>query len=172
MISNKSFKILTEADGIVLSTPTYAAAPSAMIKNLIDRLGMFEYMTASTFSGKYVVTMATAKSFGAKKAASYLANITLGGIFGKAYVTGILGVILRGGKGASGHPDYMNKARKLGMKMVNDYEYGKKYPMQNFVARYINDHLMKPLITKGVIDYKEKEMRGVYQNLKERGLIK
>ena len=30
-------KLLSEADGIILSSPTYGAAPSAMIKNLFDR---------------------------------------------------------------------------------------------------------------------------------------
>lgn len=164
-------KMLQEAHGIILSSPTYAAAPNAMMKNLFDRLGLFEYMTSSVFGGKYIAAISTAKSFGAKNTVAYLASIPLSGVFKKAFISGTLGVILRGGKQADEFPDYMRRAYLLGRKLVTDYERGKTYPFQNLFARLENDIVMKPLITKGIIQYKETNMRGVYEHLKERGVI-
>lgn len=158
-------KMMQEANGLILSTPTYAAAPCARMKNLIDRLGLFEYMTSSVFGGKYIAAISTAKSFGAKKTVEYLASVPLGGIFKKACVSGTLGVILRGGKKAIEFPDYMRKAHALGVRLVEDYQ------LQNLFPRFFNDIVMKPLITKGIVQYKDSDMRGVYRNLKERGII-
>ncbi len=164
-------KTLEEANGIILSSPTYAGAPCARMKNLFDRLGLFEYMTSSVFGGKYIAAIATAKSFGAKETVAYLASMPSGGVFEKAYLSGTLGVILRGGKRADEFPDYMRQARRLGARLVEDYERGKMYPFQNLPARLVNDIITKPLIAKGIAQYKDADMRGVYGNLKERGMI-
>ncbi len=51
--------MLAGADGIVLSTPVFAAAPCARMKNFIDRLGLFEYMTGTIYGGKYFAAIAT-----------------------------------------------------------------------------------------------------------------
>ena len=64
--------LLSEADGIILSSPTYGAEMSARIKNLFDRLGQYAFLT-SELGGKYVVGIATAGSFGAAKVARQLA---------------------------------------------------------------------------------------------------
>jgi multimeric flavodoxin WrbA len=64
--------MLNEADGLILCSPTYAKAPCARMKNLMDRLGMFAWM-ASTFGGTYVAAIATAGSFGAASTAKQLA---------------------------------------------------------------------------------------------------
>lgn len=164
-------KLLIEADGIILSSPTFAAAPNAMMKNFIDRLGLFEYMTSSVFGGKYIAAISTAKSFGAKKTVKYLASIPSGGVFKKAYISGQLGVILRGGKKASDFPEYLQRASLLGRRLVKDYENGKTHPFQNFFSRQFNDIVMKPLIAKGISQYKDADMQGVYKNLTERNMI-
>ena len=160
-----------QSNGVILSSPTFAAAPNAVMKNFIDRLGLFEYMTSSVFGGKYFAAISTAKSFGAKKTAGYLASVPSGGVFKKAYISGTLGVLLRGGKTASEFPDYMHKAAMLGKRLVTDFQQGKTYPLQNFPARFVNDKIMRPLILKGIVQYRDTDMRGVYENLKERGMI-
>ena len=162
---------LRDADGIILSTPTYAAAPSARMKNLIDRLGLFEYMTGEVFGGKYVAAIATAKSFGARQTVDYLAQVVLGGVFAKARVTGRLGAVLRGGKNACESPELLAKARHLGRKMVADFRRRRAFPWQNFFSRQLNDRVMRPMIAKGIVKHSDNGMRGVYASLKERGLI-
>lgn len=162
---------LLEADGIILSTPTYGAAPSARMKNLVDRLGLFEYMTSAVFGGRHVAAIATAKSFGAKEAAGYLAKIAQGGVFGRARVTGRLAAVLRGGKSAAEDPALMAKARRLGGKMVGDFRRRRSARWQRPFGRLLNDLLMKPLIARGIVAHGRDGMRGVYASLKERGLL-
>jgi multimeric flavodoxin WrbA len=163
--------MISNADGIILSSPTYAAAPNAIMKNFVDRLGLFEYMTSSILGGKYIATISTAKSFGADKTVKYLASVPLGSIFKKAFISGTLGVILRGGKKANEFPEYMRKASLLGERLVKDYESGNTHPFQNFFPRLFSDIIMKPLIRKGISEYKDTDMKGVYDNLKERKMI-
>ena len=165
-------EILLKADGIILSSPTFAAAPNAIMKNFIDRLGLFEYMTSNVFGNKYIATISTAKSFGADKTVNYLASVPIGGIFKKAYISGKLCVILRGGKKASEFPEYMEKATSLGIRLVKDYMNDRKYPFQNLLPGLFNNIVMKPLVSKGITKYKDTDMKGVYNNLKKRNLIK
>jgi hypothetical protein len=71
-----------------------------------------------------------------------------GGLFGKSYISGALGVILHSGKTASEVPEFMRKASAFGEKMVSDFQH-----------------------RKSIGQYKDAELHGVYENLKERGLI-
>lgn len=164
-------RTLREADAIILSSPTYGAAPCARMKNLFDRLGLFEYMTSSVFGGKYVAAISTAKSFGAKKTVDYMASIPLGTVFERAYISGTLAATLSGGKQADESPQYMRKARGLGVRMVEDARRGRRYPLQNLLPRLLNGVVMKPLIAKGIAEHRDADMRGIYSNLAERGLI-
>ena len=163
--------IISKTDGIILSSPTYAAAPNAIMKNFIDRLGLFEYMTSSIFGGKYIATISTAKSFGANKTVKYLTSVPSGGVLKKAFISGTLGVTLRGGKKANEFPGFMHKASLLGKRFIKDYESGKAYPFHNFFSRRFNDIVMKPHIAKGISQYKDTDMKGVYDNLKARNMI-
>ena len=108
----KARTLLDEADGIILSSPTYGAEMSARIKNLFDRLGQYAFLT-SELGGKYVVGIATASSFGAAKVARQLAANVQHGVFRRAYVSGTLGVLLRG-RHVSSLPGTLRRASKLG----------------------------------------------------------
>lgn len=88
-------QLLCAADVIILNSPTYASAACARMKNLLDRLGQYAFLT-STFGDKYVIGLATASSFGAAKAARQPAASISDSVFRRAYVTGTLGVHLRG----------------------------------------------------------------------------
>ena len=159
---------LSEADGIILGSPTYGAAMNARIKNLFDRLGQFAFLT-SLFGGKYVVGIATASSFGAKKVARAHAQSVQHSVFRRAYVSGTLGVHLRG-KHVSSMPEALNAASALGRKLVFDYSTKKSFPLQNLLARISNALFMRPLIKKGIEQNKE-TMRGVYDELVRTGII-
>jgi multimeric flavodoxin WrbA len=164
-------KLLSEADGIVLSSPTYGAAPSAMLKNLIDRLGLFEYFTSSAFGGKYVVGISTANSAAAaKKVARGLAHKLTSGIFQRGYVSGFLGASSRG-NGISGNPEALRKARELGGKLARDIQSGRQYPLQHPVGRLVNRFILKPNFRTAILDHREGMMKGVYENLRQRELL-
>jgi len=164
-------QLMSDADGIILSSPTFAAAPNAMMKNFIDRLGLFEYMTSSTLGGKYLAAISTASSFGAGKTAKYLAGIGLGSIVAKSRVTGTLGVLLKGGKTVKDMNGCIKEARALGKKMVIDFNQNRTYPFQAMFLKLANSIIMRPMILGAVTKYKDSKMKGIYLNLKSRGLI-
>jgi multimeric flavodoxin WrbA len=164
-------KLLSDANGIILSSPTYGAAPSAMMKNLIDRLGLFEYFTSSTFGGKYVVGISTANNArAAKKVAQTLAGFLSSGIFQRGYVSGFLGASSRG-KGVAEDPGILRRARELGKKLVRDIQIGRRYPFQNPIGGLVNRLILKPNFSAAILDNREGMMKGVYENLKQRGLL-
>jgi len=137
---------LLEADGIIFSSPTYGAAMSARMKSLFDRLGQLAFLT-STLGGKYVVGIATAGSFGAKKVARQLDASVQQSVFRRGYVTGTLGVHLRG-RHVSSQPGALSAATALGRKIVAD-----------LVAK------------KKAIERNKDSMRGVYEELARNGIL-
>jgi multimeric flavodoxin WrbA len=160
--------LLSEADGVILSSPTYARNPCARIKNLLDRLGQLAWMT-SLFGGKYVAGIATASSFGAESTAKQLASCLRDSVFRRAYVSGTLGVSLRG-QHVSRMPQALSKARALGRKLVSDGKAEKRYPLQNVVGRLLNALLMRPLMKQAIVAHKD-AMRAVYEELVRTGVV-
>ncbi len=163
--------LLRGADGIILSSPTYGGLPNAIMKNLLDRLGLFERFTSATFGGKYVVGISTARSAGtAKKVAKRLAGFLTNGVFERGYITGFLGAS-SGANGAADDPEALRKARASGRKLVRDVRSGRRYPLQNPAGRLLNRLILKPSYSKAILDYREGAVKGVYQNLQQRGML-
>jgi NAD(P)H-dependent FMN reductase len=160
--------LLCEADGIILSSPTYGGAICARMKNLLDRLGQYAFLT-STFGGKYVIGIATASSFAAKKVAGQLAASIRDGMFRRAFVCGTLAVRLRG-QHVRTMPRVLLQARTLGSKMVADMRNGRRFPLQNLLGRFPKALFLRPLIKQGILKNKE-AMKGVYEELVRRELI-
>ncbi len=163
--------LLRGASGIILSSPTYGGAACARMKNLLDRLGLFERFTSATFGGKYVVGISTASSAGAaKKVARDLAGIVTNGAFERGYVTGFLGASSRGG-GVERDKAALLKAHALGRRLVCDIRSGRRYAMQNPVGQLMNLLILRPNYRRATVDYREGPMKAVYDNLRQRGLI-
>jgi multimeric flavodoxin WrbA len=153
---------LSDADGVILSSPTYASAPCARMKNLLDRLGQFAWLT-STFGGKYLAGISTASSFGADKTAGLLVAALRDGVFRRAYVSGTLGVPLRGKQVSA-------MAHALGGRIASDIRAGRRYPLQNLAGRLPNALFMRPMIRQAIVNNKE-AMKGVYQELVRTGIV-
>lgn len=162
--------MLQEADGIILSTPTYGAAPSARIKNLLDRLGQLAYLT-SFFGGKYVAAIATASSFGHKSTAGNLTAGARGSVFQRARVSGALAVSLHG-RQVREIPGALQKARELGRRLARDIRSRRGYPLQNLGTRVLNSLLMRPMLSQGIQRHRESGLQAVYAELAARGLLR
>jgi multimeric flavodoxin WrbA len=162
--------LIYEADGIILGSPTFAAAPNAIMKNLIDRLGMYERFTSS-LGGKYIAGISTAGSMGAKKVAKGLANLAKDGVFKRGYVSGFLGVSI-GAEGIVNDSATLIMSRNLGRKIARDIKNKKKYTFQKIFGRLINFFFIKPLFRKVILKNKDGNMKVVYNNLKQRELIR
>jgi multimeric flavodoxin WrbA len=161
--------ILYDADGIILSTPTYGGGPNAMIKRFIERLGMYERFTSS-LGGKYVIGISTCSSTGAGRVARNLVLLVSNGIFKRGYISGVLSVGLRGRK-ITENITALKKAHKLGRKIVSDIKNGTKYPFQNLAGRFMNYCFVKPLFRNTLMKYKEGMLKAVFINLQQKGLI-
>ncbi len=161
-------QMMLAADGIILSSPNYASGPCARLRNLIDRLGQYAFLTSS-FGGKYVVGLSTAGSFGATKVAGQLAALIRDSVFRRGYVSGTLGVHLRG-KHVSAMPKALAKARGLGGKIASDIHNGRRFPFQNLLGRLPNALFLRPLIRKAILN-NQKAMKGVYAELVRSGIL-
>lgn len=162
---------LQEADGIILGSPTYVMAPNAIMKNLLDRLGMFEYLTSSALGGKYIAGIsAAANPSMANKVARGLMNMGASGVFSRGYGSGFLGA--KGtGEGVAGQPAVQRKARALGAKLVHGARAGRRYLLQNLAGRAMNRWILRPRFETFIMDNREDTLKGVYQNLSSRGLL-
>jgi multimeric flavodoxin WrbA len=163
--------LLRGADGIILSSPTYGEAPNAVMKNLLDRLGLFERFTSATFGGKYVVGLSTARSAAAaKKVAKGLAGLLTNGVFERGFIAGFLGAS-SGANGVESNLEGLRRARALGRKLVRGIRSGKTYPLRNPVGRLLNRLVLKPSYSKAILDYREGPVKGAYENLRGRGML-
>ena len=162
---------LYQADGIIWGSPTYAGAPNAIMKNFIDRLGMYE-MSTSSLGGKYMAGISSASAAGAaNKVARALSGFGVGGTFQRSYRVGALGAGFRGGRQAQKDVKLLAKAEKLGIKLARAIKDQKSYAFQGLWRRMINSWMMKPVFGKYIRDNKDGATKALYENLHKRGLI-
>lgn len=161
--------ILADADGIILSSPTYGAAPCGRIRILFDRLGQLAFLS-SFVGGKYVAAIATAGSFGAGKTAKELAGIAQSSVLQRAHVSGTLSVALRG-RHARQIPRGLEQARRLGDRMVRDIGSRRRYLLQGFASRLLYALVLGPAIRRHVVANSTGTMKGVYEALVRKGIL-
>ncbi|MBD3195510.1 MAG: flavodoxin family protein [Candidatus Lokiarchaeota archaeon] len=157
---------LEKAEGIIISSPTYALMPNAIMMNFIQRIGIYSAYRSS-LAGKYIVGISTAGGVGSKKVAKYLTEIT-DGLFDLGYRSGILGVKV-------GHddlkPEDLDQAADLGKKLIQDIITKRKFRFQKLFSKLLSIIVLKPIMKKNLKENGEKEMQGVYEYLKEKGKI-
>jgi multimeric flavodoxin WrbA len=163
-------KILSEADGFILSSPTYMASANAMMKKFLERLGLFERLSSSLFGGKYVASISTANGAGAKKVARELASYVRDSIFKRSYVSGILAISIHGRK-VTENKTTLKMAYDLGKKISLDIKTGKKYFFQNLFGRLFIEMLLKPKFKTGIENNKAGNLKAVYSILQKQGVF-
>ncbi|MDP4145874.1 MAG: flavodoxin family protein [Bacillota bacterium] len=166
-------KIIYEADGIILGSPTYATEHNAIMKCFLERLGPYT-LYSSLLGGKYGAGISTAYGSTAKKVAKGLTGVFKFGIFQRSYVSGFLGIntMVKGVERRMDKDiDCLNKANLLGRKMVLDIKSENKYPLQNLIMRLIIPIFLKPVFKKSILRNKDGRERATYNSLLKRGLI-
>lgn len=162
---------LYDADGFILCAPTYCGTYNAIMKNFIDRLGLFERFTSS-LGNKYIASISTAgNARAAKKTALELSKLLSGGIFATSYISGTLGASSRIETDNNSYQSILTKARGLGIQLVKDIITHKRYPLQNILGKLLSKVILRPVYTKVISKNKDKNTKGVYQNLAARNLI-
>ncbi|NMB66001.1 MAG: flavodoxin family protein [Spirochaetes bacterium] len=166
-------KLIYEADGIILGSPTYSMEHNAIMKCFFERLGPYT-LYASLLGGKYGAGISTAYGTEAKKVAKGLTSIFKFGIFQRSYVSGFLGVntMVKGvERRVDESPDNLKKAHDLGRKITRDIKSSNKYPFQNLIMRLVISLYLKPIFKRSILCNKEGRERATYNSLLQRGLI-
>ncbi len=166
-------KLIYEADGIILGSPTYAKDYNAIMKNFFERMGPYT-LFASLLGGKYGAGISTAYGNDAKKVAKRLTSVFKFTIFNRCYISGSLGVktIYDGvGKNTCENEDALNESYDLGKKIANDIKSGKKYRYQNLLTRMVLALYLRSQFKKYIIKNKDHKEKATYISLSERGLI-
>jgi hypothetical protein len=89
------------------------------------------------------------------------------GLFGRGYVSGILGV----GLGWHGADEFLPQARRLGQRIVGDIRRQRKYPFQKLFSRLLDALFLQRVMKRNVLDNREGSMKGVYEYLAARRQI-
>lgn len=167
-------KIIYEADGIILGSPTYATEYNAIMKCFIERLGPYT-LYASLLGGKYGAGIATAYGEGAaKKVAKKLTNIFGFAIFQRSYASGYLGVgtMFKGEeKKTCENEEALKKAHNLGVKITKDIKNNNEYTFQSLIIRLMVSLYLKPIFKKKILNCKDGEEHATYESLSKRGLL-
>ena len=163
-------QLVYQADGVIFGSPTYAASPNAIMKNFMERMGMFERFTSAGFGGKYVVGMSTAGSMGAEKVANALTEFVKGSVMRRGYVSGTLGVSMKG-KTTNDIPGALAQAHSLGKQLAQDIRSKKSYAWQNLVGRIVTQLFIKPTFMKIAKKQKDGGLKAVYQTLQQQGVF-
>lgn len=157
-----------QADGIILGTQAFGNEPDPTIQNFINRI-KFYAQHASSFSDKYLLTIATTETFGAKSSAKKLTSLT-SGYFKSGIVTGVLGFNVSWEQ-IERYPEYLGKIEQFTMKLVRDIERRRRFQMYNVLERIFNRLFLIPQVKKMVETHKFGKMEAVYRELCAKGLL-
>ena len=156
------------ADGVIIGSPSYGIAPTAIYKTFLDRIGMFTVYTSS-MGGKYIAGISTSAAMGASQVSRQLTGLA-DGVFKRGYVSGRLAVNV-GWDGVGQDHAARKKAYALGRKVSGDIAAGPRYPFQGILKRMLHRVVLKRVFRNNVLQNKETRMRAVYENLAARDLI-
>ncbi len=165
---NEIRRKMVEADGLIMGSPSYGIAPNAIMKNFLDRIGMFNAYTA-LLGDKYIIGISTAGGIGAKKVAKQLTEIVLcpfkhGKVVGTLYAH-------RGWKRVEDLPGIDNQISKLALKMYNSIDEKKKYRFQHLYVKFIHRILVRRVLYKNLMQNKDGSMKAVFDYMVKHNII-
>ena len=161
-------RLMIEADGLILGSPTYAIAPNAIMKNFLDRVGLFNAYS-SMFGSKYIIGVSTAGGVGAKSVAKQLTDLVLCP-FRHGKVVGTLSVLVDW-KHVNEIKGVEMKTTKLALKMYNAIDKSRKYPFQRFFLKMLHFLVVRRFFYNNLMRNKDKGMKAVYDYMIENKII-
>lgn len=153
---------MANADGLILGSPSYGIRPNAIMKNFLDRIGLFNAY-AAMYGDKYIIGVSTAGGIGAKQVAKQLTEIVQC-LFRFGKVVGTLHV-LRGHERVEKIPDIDNKISKLALQMYNAIDKKRRYPFQNLFKKILFRIFLRRIFINNLLQNKDDKMRAVYNYL-------
>jgi len=151
---------ISEADGIVLGSPTYASNVSGLMKDFIDR---GHFVIEQLLYGKPCITVATGENYGNRSARKVLDNLVLYS-GGKISDHILLKIPFNGISGMEKHVE--KRTRRASVRLIRELQGKKKHLVQCFCHRIIFCLGIRPFVRK-----KGDAYAGVVRKWKERGII-
>lgn len=153
-------KIISEVDGVVLGSPTYASNVSGMMKDFIDR---GHFVIEQLLHDKYCMTVATGENYGNKNTLKVLNELV---IFSGGRLTGNILV-------KTSFNDIENNIRKMNMRieklsksLITGIKYKRIYIFQKLFHFIIFRFGIKPFVEKKGSSY-----LGVIKKWRESGVL-
>ncbi len=151
---------ISEADGIVLGSPTYASNVSGLMKDFIDR---GHFVIEQLLYGKPCITVATGENYGNRSARKVLDNLVLYS-GGKISDHILLKIPFNGISGMEKH--VLKRTRRASVRLIRELQGKKKHLVQCFCHGIIFRLGIRPFVMKKGATY-----AGVVRKWKERGII-
>lgn len=151
---------ISEADGIVLGSPTYASNVSGLMKDFIDRR---HFVIEQLLYGKPCITVVTGENYGNRSALKVLNNLVLysGGKIGDHI---LLKIPFNGISGME--KAITRKTFRSSERLIWEIKGKKKHPVQCFCHGIIFRLGIQPFVMKKGAAY-----AGVVRRWKERGIV-
>ncbi|MGG7176287.1 flavodoxin family protein [Clostridium paraputrificum] len=135
-------RIISEADGVIVGSPTYASNISGQLKVFVDRGHL---IIEQLLYRKYAMGVITGENYGASTAAKILKNIFL---YSGAYISGSITHKLpfssRIKFGDNIERDFQEKSEKF----YQDIKSGHTYAFQKFIHKIVFNVGIKPFVLK------------------------
>ena len=151
---------ISQADGLVLGSPTYASNVSGLMKLLIDR---GHFVIEQLLTGKYCVTVATGENYGSRNTGRIINDLVLysGGQLSHKIVLNVpFGSVRNDNK------TVQKTGSQAANKLCRDISMQRKHLFQILLHRIIFAFGIRPFVRK-----KGKLYKGVVERWKEYGLI-
>ena len=150
---------ISEADGLVLGSPTYASNVSGLMKDFIDR---GHFVIEQLLHGKYCVTIATGENYGNRDALKVLNNLVLYS-GGKKCCSFALNVPFNNTEAV--RDKLVAKCNQASGKLIKGLKKKKQYLIQTLLNTIVISVGIRPLIKR-----KGSQYQGVIDKWKIRGI--
>lgn len=157
--AEKLSNIISEADGIVLGSPTYASNVSGLMKNFIDR---GHFVIEQLLHNKYCITVVTGENYGNNKALKVLSDLVL---FSGGRLSGKICATLPFNDLQSVDGRLNKKIHNASRSLIKGLKRRSIYPLQRFFHSVVFYAGIKPFVSKKGVQY-----QGVTRKWKEYGI--
>ena len=148
--AEKISREITDADGLVLGTPTYASNVSGLMKVLIDR---GHFVIEQLLTKKYCVTVATGENYGCRDVGKILDKLVLysgGHLAGKIVINAPFNSIRAR---QETNPKIHRIASDTGNRLYNAVSKQKAYPLQDIYHKIVFAFGIKPFVLRKGEEY-------------------
>lgn len=151
---------ISEADGVILGSPTYASNVSGQMKVIIDR---GHFVMEQLLYGKYAISVSTYENYGGRDTARIINKLLL---YSGAKICGTMVVKNQFNKNPMEDVHIKQKVNKTVNTFYRDIVVGRKYRIQGLIHSIVFNIGIRPFVKKKGMKYE-----GVIKNWKNHNIV-